>query len=131
MKNKTCELCGEVLPDVCFEDVQVIFKVNGQTVFNRKREICATCRAHTTIDITDSKFFPDKWDEQCRLIPYDGNLGEHCPDCAVKKGELHQNGCDRERCPVCGLQLLSCGHGEEVPLPEEQPLPCPAAQLSC
>lgn len=119
--HNTCELCGEVLPDVCVEEVEVTYKVNGQTVLNRKRQICATCQSITVQEITGSDFFPDKYDEQCRLIPYDGKLGEHCPDCAVKKGELHQNGCDQEHCPVCGLQLLSCGHGDQVPLPEDEP----------
>lgn len=121
MNNKKCELCGEVLPDICFEEVEVTYKVNGRIVLNRKREICACCQSMTVQEITDSDFFPDKYDEQCRLIPYDGKLGEHCPDCGVQTGRLHENGCDREKCPVCGLQLLSCGHGEEVPLPENEP----------
>ena len=31
-----------------------------------------------------------------------------CHDCRVMEGELHQHGCDMERCPFCGGQLISC-----------------------
>jgi len=31
-----------------------------------------------------------------------------CHDCAVIKGELHVLGCDVERCPLCGGQLIGC-----------------------
>lgn len=31
-----------------------------------------------------------------------------CGDCGVQEGELHHLGCDMERCPFCGLQLISC-----------------------
>jgi hypothetical protein len=31
-----------------------------------------------------------------------------CHDCGAKEGELHQTGCDMERCPFCGGQLISC-----------------------
>lgn len=37
-----------------------------------------------------------KWNEQL------------CHDCDAKVGELHMLGCDMERCPVCGGQLISC-----------------------
>lgn len=33
---------------------------------------------------------------------------EECHDCEVLEGELHHYGCDMERCPFCGNQLLTC-----------------------
>ena len=31
-----------------------------------------------------------------------------CHDCNVMKGGLHHPGCDGERCPICGGQIISC-----------------------
>lgn len=31
-----------------------------------------------------------------------------CHDCGAMEGELHQKGCDMERCLICKRQLLSC-----------------------
>lgn len=32
-----------------------------------------------------------------------------CHDCRAKHGKYHHTGCDVERCPRCGRQLISCG----------------------
>jgi len=37
-----------------------------------------------------------------------GADGQPCHDCGVTKGELHTFGCDAERCPVCGGQVIYC-----------------------
>ena len=31
-----------------------------------------------------------------------------CHDCGVRKSEVHIFGCDVERCPVCGGQVIYC-----------------------
>lgn len=34
---------------------------------------------------------------------------EQCHDCGMFEGEIHQEGCDMERCHECGGQLITCG----------------------
>ena len=38
------------------------------------------------------------------------DVGERCHDCNIVngRGNVHHGGCDVERCPACGEQLISC-----------------------
>ena len=55
--------------------------------------------------------FPDGKDEAS--IPYhhksDEKWFDRCHDCNAARGQYHHPGCDMERCPRCGEQLISCG----------------------
>jgi len=35
--------------------------------------------------------------------------GGRCADCGIVHGQIHHFGCDVERCPKCGLQMIGCG----------------------
>lgn len=42
-----------------------------------------------------------------RDVDWGADVGP-CHDCSAVKGELHAKGCDVERCPVCGGQVITC-----------------------
>jgi len=55
--------------------------------------------------------------------PGDFDEGEsktiRCHDCNALYGHYHHWGCDAERCPVCGHQLISCDCGNATAWPAE------------
>jgi hypothetical protein len=55
-----------------------------------------------------------------------GESERKCPDCGARPGEYHELGCDAERCPYCGGQLLACLMCEGCPeLGDRRPWPPP------
>lgn len=62
-----------------------------------------------------------KGGEKCEIVKRDTSyfdVGIHCHDCGIKNkaGNIHHFGCDMERCPKCGGQLITCGcfEGQDV-----------------
>lgn len=49
----------------------------------------------------------DVYDVSIKIPP----RNPYCPGCGVKLGELHRIGCDLERCPACGGQIIGCLSG--------------------
>ena len=71
---------------------------------------CQDCKKEMTT--AESCTFPEikidgKWYKR-NTSYYDVN--ERCHDCGIlnKEGNIHHWGCDMERCPKCGGQLISC-----------------------
>jgi len=50
---------------------------------------------------------------------YAGEKDAVCGDCGAKIGEQHLAGCDIERCPICGRQLLSCDCSTVYDVPDD------------
>ena len=53
-------------------------------------------------------------DRYIAMIPFGSERGQHvkstrCGDCGVVPGGWHHLGCDRQVCPLCDGQMLSCG----------------------
>lgn len=74
------------------------------------REMNRGCRRHWYV-IDGRKYEALKYGDPMENLPDDAP--EHCHDCGARKGEYHHPGCDMERCPKCGAQMIVF-HGCDV-----------------
>jgi len=98
-----------------YEDLNVLFYeeiVYYNSIFMAKeiKDEILEEQLNTHITIEDVEYKRIKYGDSAEYI--DIELGQipyfihPCHDCLVSKGQVHLSGCDMERCPKCGGQLL-------------------------
>ncbi|MBO4633113.1 MAG: hypothetical protein J5858_14435 [Lentisphaeria bacterium] len=115
IKEKKCRGCGEKCPEIIFHTLKVTYAVDGQTIMESEKKLCPNCKSRFAAELFETSMFPAKGKRaEYDPIPHHARDGRPCHDCGAAEGEYHKPGCDWETCPVCGHQLLSCGHGNQV-----------------
>lgn len=76
--------------------------------------VCSWCdgEMETAISCTVTAFHRDG--RNFHMVPFGDDFArrtnnDRCGDCGVTRGGWHHPGCDLQRCPACGGQLISCG----------------------
>ena len=95
------------------KSMRVIMKVAEQWA---RCEYCGKPMSHGCIYhsyVIDGKGYDAiKFGDSREQLPEDIEV---CHDCNARIGEYHHPGCDMERCPKCGCQLISCNcHVEDI-----------------
>lgn len=68
--------------------------------------VCTNCDREMTSGVSCDRVMFDFGGHPVSPVAHDGDAA--CPDCRTPVGGYHHPGCDRERCPRCGCQAISC-----------------------
>lgn len=67
--------------------------------------VAATCN-EVRIETVGGSFAPIPYGSEAE--DWGAASGARCHDCLVQPGGFHHPGCDVERCPSCGGQIIGC-----------------------
>jgi hypothetical protein len=76
--------------------------------------VCEWCHGEMTMPISCTVDAFHRNGRRFLMVPFGAEpgrrtSGDQCGDCGTIRGGWHHPGCDLQRCPVCGRQLISCG----------------------
>lgn len=119
-KIRVCNKCGWAHAAVARKDVEKKGREIGMHIV-KLYEHCFQCgNIYTDFHdetMADKARIPAGCTMQGILVDAERRVSRPCPDCAVKPGEQHKDGCDVERCPDCGGQMISCGCDGDIEMP--------------
>ncbi len=79
---------------------------------NYEMETARGCGLNELTTLTDKKISRIPYGEGGETEYITEKTHPRCHDCNCEWKHQHHLGCDMEKCPLCGNQLISCGHGE-------------------